>query len=75
MRTKELQNQIQMLENENEKLSIEISNMNKQMKILGENMKETEKRSIFALTKANYNEQFSRKHNIKIMGVGESQEE
>ena len=74
-KTKELQNQIQTLENENEKLSREISNMTRQMKISGENMKEAEKRSKLALIMTNYNEQYSRKHNIKIIGVGETQEE
>ena len=63
-RTKKWQEEIDMLREENDQLKLKLININK-------NSLSFQKTANLALEKANYNEQYSRKNNIKIMNIRE----
>ena len=63
-RTKKWQEEIDMLREENDQLKLKLLNANK-------NSLSFQKTANLALEKANYNEQYSRKNNIKIMNIRE----
>ena len=63
-RTKKWQEEIDMLRVENDQLKLKLININK-------NSLSFQKTANLALEKANYNKQYSRKNNIKIMNIRE----
>ena len=70
-KTKDLEDRVRHLERENTSLSNQLAETNARMK----DIKDTDIRSNVALQEANYNEQYSRKNNIKIMGIQEKEAE
>ena len=67
-RTKKWQEEIDLLREENDQLNLKLLNTNK-------NSLSFQRTANLALEKANYNEQYSRKNNIKIMNIREEAEE
>ena len=67
-KTKDFQNKIVSLEDDNKTLR-------QQLKSLSAKMENCEVRSKSAMSKSNFNEQYSRKNNVKIMDLKESSSE
>ena len=66
---------IEDLKKENELLKIENNSLQTKLKTAQNQVDATEKRSQLAVKMANYNEQYSRKNNIKILNMKEDGEE
>lgn len=74
-KTKEMKEKLTEVEDENKHLKNDIISMKSQLTNLKTKMVESEERSKMALSKANYNEQYSRKTNIKVMNITEQPNE
>ncbi|MES9881224.1 MAG: hypothetical protein ABW185_10125 [Sedimenticola sp.] len=74
-KTKDLQNKIQSLESENLCLKKDVTTLKNQLASETKRLTVCETRSMTALSKSNYNEQYSRKTNIKIMDIQEKPNE
>ena len=74
-KAKELKDKISELEEENDNLRSDVVNLKVELKTLKKQSEESDIRSKSALAKANYNEQYSRKNNVKIMNIQEKQDE
>ena len=72
---KPIQEKLQEVEDENKHLRHDILQLKNELKSLKTQNEETEKRSKLSLSKANYNEQYSRKNNLKILNIKENQSE
>lgn len=71
----ELKDNITRLESEKRALKHELDETNEALNDIHVRLAETENMSKSAFAKANYNEQYSRKFNVKIYGIPESRDE
>lgn len=74
-KTTDLEERIKSLEFENQNLKDRLTKTEKDLKTCEENTKACEKLAISSAQKSNYNEQYSRKNNIKIMNIEEAENE
>ena len=74
-KTKPLQDKINTLESENKSLRDDMKTLKTTITKQGSKLAECEARSKDALSKSNYNEQYSRKNNVKIMDLAEKPSE
>lgn len=70
-KTQQLSDRLDSLVFENCELKDTLGERDKQIKDIEEKLKVAEERSITAMKRANYNEQYSRKNNVKVMGLVE----
>ena len=70
-KTKELKDRMSQMEKENTQLSNQLKELKNEMK----DLKDADIRSKAALSRANFNEQYSRKNNVKIMNLEEKGDE
>lgn len=74
-KTKEISQKLSESEKDNEGLRKEVMTLKTQIKNQSEKIEDIDTRSKAALCKSNYNEQYSRKNNVKIMDVAEKANE